>query len=177
MHKFKLGDDALRLYLYLTQKNLSRKEAKKLTSHLSLCTQVFKNFVEDLSKGASWELSLTICGITKITSLNRKYRNREKATDVLSFPLHQDLKRGRERGLQRLCLGDIYICREMAFAQAKKFHISYYEELIHLFVHGFLHLLGYDHEVSLRAEREMLKREDDLLNNIMGSKQWKNLLK
>ena len=182
MHKFKLGDDALKLYLYLTQKKFSKKEAKKLLSCLSLCTQVLEDFVGTavggcLSKRASLELSLTICGIRKITSLNRRYRNREKATDVLSFPLHQGLGNGGEWDLQRLCLGDIYICREIAFAQAERFQISYYEELSHLFVHGFLHLLGYDHEISQKAEREMLKKEDDLLKNIIGSKKWKNLLK
>ena len=94
------------------------------------------------------EMGATICGKTKIISLNRRYRHRKKITDVLSFPLHHNLKNRGNEGLQRLYLGDIYICREMAFAQATKFKISYYEELNHLCVHGFLHLLGYDHEIS-----------------------------
>ena len=183
MHNFKLGNNTLKLYLYLTQRNISSaKEMKKLHCYLSLCNQIFEHFIlttkgGNLSKKLSLEFSLTICGIGKITSLNQKYRNKKRPTDVLSFPLHHNFKNDAGGGLQRLCLGDIYICREVILAQASEFQISYYEELCHLFVHGFLHLLGYDHEISKKDAQEMLQKEGDLLNNIMGSKKWKNLLK
>ena len=176
MHRFKLEKGVLELYFHLTQKNLSIKERDKLLGCLNFCNQAFEGFICG-GKKTSFEFSLTICGKMKITSLNQKYRNQDKPTDVLSFPLHENLKNGVKEDWQRLYLGDIYICREIALMQAEKFHISYYEELVHLFVHGFLHLLGYDHEISKREEQEMLKKENDLLNNITGSKEWKNLLK
>ena len=173
MRSIELGSDALRLAFFVTLRSVSAEEINKSRSYLSLCTRAFERFV---GKG-QWEYALTICGRAKITSLNRQYRNRNRPTDVLSFPLHENLKDGGSQGLPRLCLGDIYICREVALGQAGRFQISYYEELAHLFVHGFLHLLGYDHEISPSAEREMLQREGELLEDIIGSSQWKNLSK
>ena len=184
MHKLELGSETFALCLCLTQRNLPLKERQKLVEAVSDCLCAFEGFVRTaaggkLLDGHCLEMAMTICGKTKMTSLNGQYRNRNRPTDVLSFPLHENLKKegGVIRGLQRLYLGDIFICREVAFMQAKKFRISYYEELGHLFVHGFLHLLGYDHEISLAAEREMVQREKELLENIMGGGKWKNLSK
>ena len=184
MHRLELGDGRLSLYVRLTQRNLALRERGRLSEVLLLCIRVFRGFVGipaggNLLRGHSHslEMNLTICGEAKMTSLNRRYRQREKPTDVLSFPLHSSLKSGGGRVPGRLCLGDIYICREVALIQATKFQVSYDEELAHLFVHGFLHLLGYDHEISKRAEREMQQSEEYLLNHIIGSKQWKNLSK
>ena len=151
MYKLNLGSEAFPIYVRLTQKDISPKERKKLTATFAPCARIFERFVLTSAGGnlleghppaGSLEMFLTICGRTKMTSLNNRYRNRKKPTDVLSFPLHHDLKAGGSKNLQRLCLGDIYICREVALAQAAKFQISYYEELCHLFVHGFPPLVG-----------------------------------
>ena len=63
-------------------------------------------------------------------------------------------------------LGDLFICKEIAKSQALGFNISYEQEVIHLAVHGFLHLLGFDHEVSLKEEQIMENYESDLVTKI-----------
>ena len=63
-------------------------------------------------------------------------------------------------------LGDIFICREVALRQAKEFGISIEEEILHLFIHGFLHLCGYDHEISREEEKLMFGLEEKLLEKI-----------
>ena len=182
MHRFKLGSPAFHLYLYLTQKKLSAAEFAPLKKGMILCARGFERFLRTPQGGTLppktiVEMTLTICGIAKMRSLNRQYCDQNRPTDVLSFPLHHNLKEEGYAGLPRPCLGDIYICREVALEQSVKFQLSYYEELCHLFVHGFLHLLGYDHEISQRAEKEMLQCEDDLLKDMMENREWKSLSK
>lgn len=69
-----------------------------------------------------------------IRRLNKKFRKKDKATDVLAFPMG-------EEGI----LGDIAISRETAKKNAKRYGASYKRELKRLVIHGVLHLLGYDH--------------------------------
>ena len=109
------------------------------------------------------------CGKVKIKSLNNKYRQINKATDVLSFPIFENLrpdKKVSEKNLPQIELGDLVICKELAKTQAVEFKISYEQEVIHLAVHGFLHLLGFDHEVSSKEEKIMEKLEAELVNKI-----------
>jgi len=114
-------------------------------------------------------LTLTLCGRTKIKTLNRTYRNKDKVTDVLSFPIYENLrpdKKVKEKNLPQMDLGDLIICREVAKAQSKEFKVTYPQEIIHLIVHGFLHLLGFDHEVSLKEEVIMEKEEAKLVRAV-----------
>jgi probable rRNA maturation factor len=108
------------------------------------------------------QLSLLICGEDRIRKLNKTYRHKDKVTDVLSFPANENL-RGAKKVAPALFLGDLAICHQQAKRQAKKFKISYMEEFIHLFFHGALHLLGYDHELSLKEEKLMLQWEEEAL--------------
>jgi probable rRNA maturation factor len=119
-------------------------------------------------------LNLTLCGKNKIRSLNREYRKKDKVTDVLSFPLIETVRAEQIKmfnlrslpPLPELSLGDVVICKEVAQAQARELKMTYRDELIHLFVHGFLHVLGYDHEVSLKEEKIMEKYEEQLVLEI-----------
>jgi probable rRNA maturation factor len=118
-------------------------------------------------------LVLTLCGRTKIKTINREYRAKDKVTDVLSFGVHENLRPDLGpfvKNLPQLELGDIFICREVAKAQAVEFEITYEMEILHQLVHGFLHLLGFDHEISLKEEKLMEKEEAKLVNKI-----YKNL--
>ena len=109
------------------------------------------------------ELSILVTNDKEIRYLNKKYRRKNKATDVLSFsPAEAD-------GFVCLehVLGDIVISAETAKKQAKKFKVSFVEEFSRLLVHGILHLLGYDHEnVSERKAEEMQNLEDKLLKRL-----------
>ena len=82
----------------------------------------------------------------------------QKLTDVLSFPVYETLRSNSESFIEPgpvVHLGDIFICREVALRQAKEFKITFEEEFLHLFIHGFLHLCGYDHEMSKEEEELM----------------------
>ncbi len=111
---------------------------------------------------------VVLCGAQKISSLNARYRKINKVTDVLSFPLFDSLRRGHgEFPLPSpLSLGEIYICVPKARKQAKEFHISLEQEILHLYTHGLLHLLGFDHEKSRREEQIMQNLENEIVAKI-----------
>ena len=118
------------------------------------------------------ELSLTIVSDSAIRSLNRKYRKQDKPTDVLSFS--QIEERGgappdprKVRNLAGMPLGDIVISIDTALAQSRAYNVKPNERLRTLLIHGFLHLLGYDHERSPADARKMFARERKLAA-IMG---------
>ncbi len=146
----------------------------KLKKYLSACLPVFEEFLMSKTglnlKGlnaSEIEMSLTLCGASKIRSLNRDHRGKDKKTDVLSFPAHEDLRVGADGPVFGvLSLGDIIICKEVADSQAKEFKIEREDEVVHLLVHGFLHVLGYDHEVSSSEEKIMQDLEAKLLKKI-----------
>jgi rRNA maturation RNase YbeY len=97
------------------------------------------------------ELSLLLTDDAEIQSLNKTYRDLDKATDVLSFPQDEDAV--NESG--DTLLGDVVISMETAARQAEEHHLSFNEELILLAIHGILHLLGFDHERSPQDARIM----------------------
>ena len=97
------------------------------------------------------ELSLLLTDDEEIQTLNKTYRDLDKATDVLSFPQDEDAV--NETG--DTLLGDVVISVETAARQAEEHHLSFNEELILLAIHGILHLLGYDHERSPQDARIM----------------------
>jgi probable rRNA maturation factor len=101
-------------------------------------------------------LSVVLVGERKIRDLNRRFRNRDCATDVLSFSY------GEEECDGLPFLGEIVIAPRVAFRQARRFRTSAEMEMRRLLVHGLLHLLGYDHETDggemLRMQRRVLRR-------------------
>ena len=90
----------------------------------------------------------------EIHVLNRQYRKKDKPTDVLSFPLADKV--------QPFLLGDVVISIETAARQAQRRHHSLREELQILLIHGILHLLGYDHEVSRSEAIRMHRKEREI---------------
>lgn len=119
----------------------------------------------------SVELALTLCGTKRIRSLNKRYRGKDKSTDVLSFPLYENLRQKVQK--QRLwsptALGDIVVSLPTAKRQAKNFELPLECEIMYLFIHGFLHLLGFDHEKSLKEEKLMEKLEDQIFTQILDT--------
>ncbi|MBT3585230.1 MAG: rRNA maturation RNase YbeY [Halobacteriovoraceae bacterium] len=120
-----------------------------------------------LSKGEVW-LTLHLISSDQMQQLNKEHRSKDQTTDVLSFPVHDTLRpKEREANLPfPLQLGDIFIADEVAAKQAKEFDISYDMEVLHLLVHGLLHLCGYDHEVSDTEEKLMFELEDQLMSAV-----------
>ncbi|MDD2731902.1 MAG: rRNA maturation RNase YbeY [Candidatus Pacebacteria bacterium] len=102
------------------------------------------------------DLSIVIAGEKRIRFLNKKYRKKDKPTDVLSFSFNQgNLKEG---------LGEIVICLKIVEKNSKRFKLNYKEEAARVLIHGILHLLGYKHEGSNKERQIMNKKEEYYLN-------------
>ncbi|KAH9761376.1 Endoribonuclease YBEY [Citrus sinensis] len=117
--------------------------------------------VEDVGGFESIELSILFCNNEFIRKLNKEWRDEDHATDVLSMSQHVP-----ELKLPILMLGDIVISVETAARQAEERGHSLLDEIRILMVHGLLHLLGFDHEISEEAEAEMEKNEEFLLQSL-----------
>lgn len=130
---------------------------------------------------ASCELSLSLVTDDSIRALNRDHRNQDKPTDVLSFSQIEErgdspagsranstsplapLPAGEGNRVKNpLPLGDVVISVDTALAQARRYAVAPRERLRTLLIHGFLHLLGYDHERSRADARAMFAREREL---------------
>lgn len=110
----------------------------------------------------SAEVSVMFCNNETIKEINYEWRSLNQATDVLSFPLHQGLREGKKIVDEEFLLGDIIISLERAQEQAMEFAHSLEREILYLFVHGLLHLLGYDHGED-EEQIEMRRCEETLL--------------
>lgn len=122
-------------------------------------------------------MTMTLCGKTKIRSLNKQYRQKDYVTDVLSFPIYDNLrpdKKPKGKNLSQMDLGDLVICKEKALSQAREFEITYEQEVVHLAVHGFLHLIGFDHEISTKEEKIMEAHENELVGQVYKILKKKN---
>lgn len=109
--------------------------------------QHFQNFIENAAKELFPDnnISVTIAFIddTEMTSINNKFRNQKKTTDVLSFPVENE-----DFDLEDNYIGDIIISAEQAERQAIENSLSIELEFKQLILHGFLHLKGFDHETD-----------------------------
>jgi len=105
------------------------------------------------------ELSLVIVCDEEIQCLNREYLGRDRATNVLSFPMQE----GEGSGLHPDLLGDVVISADTAARDAAEAGTAFEEELCFLLVHGILHLVGFNHEGTSEEEaRRMEAKEDEI---------------
>lgn len=111
------------------------------------------------------ELSILLCDDQTIRKLNRRYRKKDKATDVLAFPMREGLGPSVDGGL----LGDVAISVPMASRQAAQRDRPIIDEVTFLLAHGLLHLLGYDH-ANERDEREMTARTEELMASVRAAR-------
>jgi len=149
------------------------------------------------------ELSLLLVSDRRMRALNRRYRKKDRPTDVLAFPLtpphpsHPEGEgvgggapslqgRGKEkisspplrgRGVGEgekppVLLGDVVISMQTARRQAAELGHGLFDEVVRLLVHGVLHLLGYDHERSLRDAARMARKERAILRRIRQGNRW-----
>lgn len=107
------------------------------------------------------ELSVLICDAKTIHDLNKTYRGVDAPTDVLSFALNEGEE--EESPEEEKALGDIIINLYRAVEQAEEFGHSKEREMAYLSVHGFLHILGYDH-YDPEEKKEMRAREEEILS-------------
>jgi probable rRNA maturation factor len=106
-------------------------------------------------------LSITFVGRAAMSELNQRYLGHLGPTDVISFGLGRHGRRGP-------VVGDIYICAEIARANAKRQGVSAQEELLRLVVHGTLHVLGYDHPVgATRTTSPMWRKQERIVARVI----------
>jgi len=116
----------------------------------------------------SAELGILFVGDQRMQGLNRRYRGKDRTTDVLAFAMREACTPHASR-LTPDMLGDVVIAVPAAVRQARRGQRSLDEELTVLLVHGILHLCGYDHERSEKEARRMHRRERMILRSITRS--------
>lgn len=120
---------------------------------IGIAEAVFKHL--DMEEN-NYEISLLITDDETIHQLNKEYRQKDRPTDVLSFPMDDEVM-----------LGDIVISLDTAKNQAQEREIGLDRETAFLFIHGLLHLLGYDHETSVEDEKEMFALQEEILKKLI----------
>ena len=104
----------------------------------------------------SLELTLVFLNRPAAQKLNRQYRSRNYATDVLSFA-----------SVSEDSLGDLVMCPEVLKKQSREHHLSYQQELGYMVLHGVLHLLGFDHEQVEREAKKMFGLQDAIFEVLL----------
>lgn len=113
------------------------------------------------------EIGLMFVDNEQIREMNKTYRDKDSATDVLSFPMYEADEAIDDE--EEILLGDIVISLERAAEQAEEYGHSLEREIMYLLVHGLLHLAGYDH-MEDDEKKEMRQREEELLTVIGASR-------
>jgi len=115
---------------------------------------------------SGYELSVLLLDNKGIRAVNKKYLNRNRPTNVISFSLTE----GEFGNINPHVLGDVVISVEKALEQAETRGTSLEEELTFLLIHGILHLVGYDHEKKGSEREKMRKKEKEVYKVVMGKK-------
>jgi len=113
------------------------------------------------------EISVSFVTNEEIHTINKQFRNIDRPTDVLSFPLltFEEGEEAERNEKGEIMLGDIIISVEKAKEQAEEYGHSFEREIAFLTAHSMLHLLGYDH-MTEEEEKDMFKRQKDILDNL-----------
>lgn len=112
---------------------------------------------------ADCEVSLSFCNNEQIRRINCEFRNIDRATDVLSFPMAESGDELLEVPMVGVVLGDIVLSLERAREQAAEYGHSFEREVAFLCVHSVLHLLGYDHEKGEVEDADMRRRQTTIV--------------
>ena len=136
--------------------------------------EIFNIAQKETNTKSNISVNVTIVGKEKIKQLNNEFRKVNKVTDVLSFPLLEifELHDG-EMLDENICtdVGDIVICKSRAIDQAKEYGHSVQREICFLALHGFLHVLGYDH-IKREDEVIMLNLQNKILKKAQVERWW-----
>ena len=131
-----------------------------------IADKVLKEELE-ISKYRNIELSVAFIGAGRMRKLNKRYRGKNRVTDVLAFPQKHLPFEKFSQELQKIQgLGEIVICLREVKKSAQRFKISFEKELARILIHGILHLLGYGHEESEEEAEKMKQKEEFYLQKI-----------
>lgn len=128
-----------------------------------------KCFKEENLENSKMNITITLTNSKNIKEINKEYRGINKETDVLSFPMFEkdelDEKIAKKQFEHEDVLGDIVISIERVEEQAIEYGHSFERELSYMVVHGFYHLMGYDH-IQEEDRKIMRPKEDKILNDL-----------
>jgi rRNA maturation RNase YbeY len=137
----------------------------------SITQQILMHAENDIVPESICELHILLTNDEKMRELNLEFRDKNKTTDVLSFPqFEKNELNGSSMPQDSLnsYLGDLVISTETTLLQAKKFKVSKEQELLRLLVHGILHLCGYDHENVPTAEAQRMRRKESKIRKLVS---------
>lgn len=126
-------------------------------------TVVKKCFEEENLQSKNLYINIILTNPKNIKEINKQYRNIDKETDVLSFPMFEKEEIPNIEGDIPDVLGDIVISIERVKEQANEYRHTFERELSYMVVHGFYHLMGYDHMVE--EEKNIMRQKEE---NILG---------
>ena len=106
------------------------------------------------------DIELLIIYKSKMQTINKTYRNIDKSTDVLSFPNINEITNNHTQNKPNIFIGSIIICYEHILKKAKEYNHSNEDEFYLLYIHGLLHLYGYDHE---KDEGQHRSKEEEII--------------
>ena len=134
---------------------------KKIKTREFLFNRICRNFPKRF-KFAKKKVYITLLlsNNRNIKILNKKFRNKDKHTDILSFPFDK-----KKRNSKNIYLGDIIISFNYMNKLKNLTNVEFKKKTIKIFIHGFLHLLGYDH-VKLKDYRKMIKEEQKIFKSV-----------
>jgi rRNA maturation RNase YbeY len=151
----------------------NRQRARKID--LRLLRRVILNCLEDLLDVKRFDLGIRLVNSKEMMRINEGYLGHRGSTDVITFDYADAPGRVSRASLRRPksgtahCIhGDIYVCVDEAFLQAKQFDVSWQEELVRYIIHGILHLLGYD-DHTRRLRQPMKRMEEKLMAELVPS--------
>lgn len=135
--------------------NFVNKTKEDVKSYKDTIRKIFKTIK------SSYFFNIIFVDKEEIRTINRDYRSIDKVTDVITFALMENKEELFMEALDEL--GDVFICLDKAKEQAIEYQHSIDREIGFLAVHGYLHLMGYDH-MTKEQEEEMFKLQEEILN-------------
>ncbi len=129
----------------------------------TLFKELLQLIVQQQQLNKKCEVSVTIVSLATIQEINKSYRGIDQPTDVISFAFNDEPDAFVLPDDFVTTLGDIMICFDKAQEQAVQYEHSLKREMAFLFVHGMLHLLGYDHQTKV-DEQKMISLQEEILN-------------
>ena len=149
----------IRINVFSDEKAWSQKLKNKKIFFKNVC-KAFPKKYRFINKRVS--LSLLLSNNKRIKKLNKVFRKKNKSTDVLSFPFNKKIKISKET-----YIGDIIISYNFMYKHKSQDLIFFKEKLIKTFIHGFLHLIGFDHKKN-NDYKKMLKEEKYIYNYVIS---------
>ena len=145
------------------------KDIKEDSSYSNIIKEVLETAFEEEKIGNKFYVNIILTNSKNIKRINLKYRNIDKETDVLSFPMFEkeeiDEMIKNKNYAHKEVLGDIVISVEKVKEQAIEYEHSFERELAYMTVHGFYHLMGYDHIKEI-DKKQMREKEEKVLNKL-----------